>query len=186
MALNWWEEDPDLIKGADKIPEQKDLSKLSRLVKEMQETEADIELWKAALAEKTKHLASLRTVQIPEALQDVGLRNLTTADGAYVEIKPFYSGECDTPEHFEWLEKNGEADIAKVTLELRFPLSKTEELDKMRAYLDEKGLPYSEDVTVHHSTLKRWIKDMVEKGKPLDRELFNIQTGFIATVEQKR
>lgn len=186
MTEAWWEKDPEALKEQTPVPSEQKLSKLANLVKEMGELEADIELWESLLSEKKKELNSYRFSKVPDLMTEIGIKNFTTTEGKKVAIKSYYKGECETPEAYNWLATNGHMDIAKVVVSVALPMSEIKDLNKIRGFLENEEIAFTESTGVHHQTMKAWLRHMIEDGKPLDRELFRVETGFFATVENTK
>ena len=112
---------------------------------------------------------------IPEALESLGLDELKTASGLKVSIKESIHARLShstKAEAINWLDENGHAGIVKRKVQVDFDREESEEAMALLADLQGKFPAVFVDETVHPSTLRSFVKGLVEDGEDFPRELF--------------
>lgn len=147
--------------------EEYDQSKLDWLVG-MLGTEFPICILEEAARLYRKSLDHLENTVLPDLLMEEGLGKVVTNDGLEVEIKTEYSPKIvDEVEFFNWMDTQGGASLYKQI----FRFGKGEDLSAVRDALMEAGVSYEEKTEIHHQTLKKFVKDMVEIGAEIPADL---------------
>jgi hypothetical protein len=160
------------------IPAEEKLASLSKLAREQLELEQEIARIESELSEKKKAYTELSEIKVPDLMDELGIDEFKLANGVRVTVAPFYSGKITDPKAYEWLEANGEEAIIKGEVNVPFP--KGFDKKKLRLFVkiaEEVGLTAQIGEQVHPSTLRAWIKDMIQTGKQFPRELFNVYVG---------
>jgi len=160
------------------IPAQEKLESVSKLAQEQLALEQEIARIEAELSEKKKAYSELSEIKIPELMEEIGIDEFRLANGVRVSVNPFYSGKITDIAAYKWLEENGEADIIKGEVSIPFPKGFSKQ--HLRAIVNvskELGLDAQVGEQVHPSTLRAWIKEMIQSGKQFPRELFNVYVG---------
>jgi len=168
------------------IPSDEKLAGLSKLAHEQHALEQDIAQIEAILADKKKLYNEISELKLPELMDELGIDQFNLANGIKVKVSPFYSGKITDQAAYKWLEENGEADIIKGEVNVPFP--KGFDKQKLRLFVkvaEELGLAANIGEQVHPSTLRAWIKDMIQSGQQFPRELFNVYVGKRAKLSLK-
>lgn len=160
------------------IPAEEKLMSLSKLGLEQFNLEQEINAIETMLDEKKKAHRELAEVKIPELLDELGFDEFKLSNGVKVSVQPYYSAKITDMKAYEWLEQNKHADIIKGEVSIPFP--KGYDKAKLKAIYNiakEFGLQADIGEQVHPSTLRAWVKDMVQTGQIFPRELFNVYVG---------
>ena len=160
------------------VPPEEKLLNLSKLAREQLDLEQEIARIEADLSDKKKKFSELSELKIPELMDELGIDEFRLTNGVKVSIAPFYSGKITDPAAYKWLEDNKHADIIKGEVSIPFPKGFSKE--KLKAIYNiskEFGLQADIGEQVHPSTLRAWIKDMIQTGQQFPRELFNVYVG---------
>jgi len=168
------------------IPSDEKLASLSKLAHEQHAIEQDIAQIEANLADKKKLYNEISEIKLPEVMDELGIDQFNLANGIKVKVSPFYSGKITDTKAYTWLEENNEADIIKGEVVIPFP--KGFDKQKLRMIVkvaEELGLSANVGEQVHPSTLRAWIKDMIQSGQQFPRELFNVYVGKRAKLSLK-
>ena len=176
--LNYVEEETDAV-----LPNEDKLGRLTALAREQLKLQHEIEDMQLRLKGRQEALEKISEHEIPELMFEIGTKSIQLLDGRWLKINPFYSGKITGPECYDWLEQNGYADIVKTNIVVAMKMSDVDKAAAVRKLLHDNGIDWDENSGVHHSTLKAWIKDTINSGKPIDRDLFNVFTGFRATIK---
>lgn len=148
------------------------LEKKEDLEQKISEQEKLIKKDKELLRELTENL-------IPDLMNEMGLSEFKTKDGKTVSIEKFYSASI-SKDRFEtaseWLRETNNDGIIKH--EILVPVGReTELLEKVTAILSEAGVGFENKESVHHSTLRAFVKERIENGQPLPLDLFGVHIG---------
>jgi len=176
--LNDAKEDTEAV-----LPNEDKIGRLTALARQQLAVQHEIEDLQLRLKGRQEVLEKLSEHEIPELMFEIGSKSVQLLDGRWLKINPFYSGKITGPECYDWLEANGYGDIVKTNITVAMKMSDTEKSAAVRKLLHDAGIDWDENHGVHHSTLKAWIKDTINSGKPIDRDLFNVFTGFRATIK---
>lgn len=162
------------------------LTGVSALAKRAKSLEKEIEEHEATLKGAKERYRKLTEETIPEALAEMGMSSFKMEDGSSIDIKPFYSAsisEARRAEAFQWLRDHGFDDIIKNTVSVRFGRGEDELAARAINLLRAQGFPVEQTEKIEPQTLKAWVKERVEKGQPVDSELFGVFIGQKAVIK---
>ena len=114
---------------------------------------------------------------IPEMMQEAGVSLLKLDDGSTIEVKPFYAAkipESRVEEAFGWLRSNGFEDLIKNTVTASFNRGQDNQVSELIKVCEEHGFAYNKKEKVEPMTLKAFVKEQVEGGKPLPFDMFGV------------
>lgn len=166
----------------------KDVMKtLSSLVKTLRRIEDQI----ADSEEHTKVLKGekhrLSTELIPSLMAEMGTERIDV-DGVAVTIKPIVHAsipEGRREEAFGWLRSSGNEDIIKNDVVLSFGKGSDNVVKSLIADLAGQGFSPQHKVHVHPMTLKAFIREQMEKGAPINLDLFGAYVLNTAEIRRK-
>lgn len=136
-------------------------------------------------------IRELEMTLLPDALTQVGLSSIKLDNGVEIEVQPFYScSVSDTnPEEkakaIKWLRDNSHSQLIKQEFKVPFKAGDNKTADKFRAALIKAGRVFKESESVNAQTLKSFMKEQLEAGKPFPMDIFRAYTGKKATVVTK-
>lgn len=171
-------EDTDIV-----LPKEDSLGRLTSLARTQLEIERQIEELEIIIAGRKEALKKVSEREIPELMMEIGAREIKLLDGRKLTIKPFYSGKITDDSAYDWLEENGYGDIVKVAMTIKTTASDEERTTKIRKLLHDNAVEWDETQGVHSSTLNAFIKETISSGKPIDRPLFNVYTGWRTSIK---
>jgi hypothetical protein len=110
----------------------------------------------------------LTLITIPEAMDAVGLKETTLLDGSKLSVKDDLNvsvTQANQAAAYAWLRELGHGAVIKqsMTVDLR-TLESPELLAPILEELDELELQHSTAESIHHSTLKSLVKELLESG----------------------
>ena len=146
---------------------------------------ADLE---AMLKEKQIKRRRLADVDLPEAMLSLQLSSVKLANGFKLEIVDILSAsisKANAPAAHEWLREQGHGDVIKTSISVEFP--RGEEETARETYTELRGkntgaVSFSENV--HPQTLKKLVRELIEKGDNIPFDVFGVWTGKQAHVTQ--
>jgi hypothetical protein len=157
-----------------------DMQGLSEAVKSLvqwQQTEVAKQEELKSIQDKIKKLSE---EIIPEAMLTLGLDQfkldnglkLSVVDNVYAHIS-----EEKKPEAYNWLRDNNLGSIIKNEIGVQFDKTQDAEAMDLKARLSSEGLPVTHKESIHPSTLRSTVKELVKKGVAVPEDTFNIYIG---------
>ena len=182
MSLtNLFEDDAGALKVSDD-----QVSGIAGLAKRAKMLEKEIADMEQVLAERNEQYRKLTEQTIPEAMAETGMKKFVMEDGSSIDIKPFYGAsipKARQAEAYQWLRDNGFDDIIKNTVSVRFGRKEDELCSRLLTLLGEQGYPAEQTEKIEPQTLKAWVKERIEKGQPVDTDLFGVFIGQKAVIK---
>ena len=169
----------------DKI-EENTMKSLSSLVKDLDQLTIDINKKEEELKslKLQKHLMS--TEQIPTMMDEMGVQRLDV-ENLSVSLKPLINASIPPTrreEAYQWLRENDLDDIIKNDVIMSFGKGEDNMAGDIMYELEQRGMHPEKKTHIHSMTLKAFIRERVEKGLPIDLDLFG---AFVArTADIKR
>mgnify|MGYP001191099387 CR=1 FL=1 len=161
---------------------------LSDLVKHLRDKNEQIiqceEYLKQLKAEKQR----IATEQIPMLMDEMGIERVDV-DGATVQLKPFVSASIPADrrqEAFAWLREHGLDDIIKNDVIVSFGRGEDNVAGDVMYDLEQKGFHPEKKTHIHAMTLKAFVKERVEKGLPIDLDMFGAYVARTADVKRNK
>lgn len=162
------------------------LASVSALVRNQVRLQNIVERMEEELKKMKEELDTVSKKLLPDAMQELGLSSITTSDGAKLTISPFYSAHI-TDEHREaahdWLRETGNDGIIKTKVVVPFNKGEMEMVKRCMATLKKAKFDAQADESIHHSTLKAFVKERIEAGQPIPQDLFGVFVGNIAKIK---
>ncbi len=158
---------------------------LSQLVRQLRNIEQQIEDTEQHLKTLKAEKQKLSIESIPNLMDEMGVERLDV-DGVSVERKLIVQASipvANREEAFEWLRDNHLDDIIKNDVVCSFGKGQDNLAGDVVGILQEKGFPVTTKTYVHPSTLKAFVKERFENGKPIDLDMFG---AFITNAAQIR
>jgi len=109
-------------------------------------------------------------------------------DGVSVERKLIVQASIpvgNREEAFEWLRDNQLDDIIKNDIICSFGKGQDNLAGDVVGILQDKGFPVTTKTYVHTSTLKAFVKERFENGKPIDLDMFGAFITNAAQIKRK-
>lgn len=168
------------------VPTDAALKGLHKLATQQINLENTIAGMEETLKITKKDLEKLATITIPSAMDEIGIPMFKTSDGYTVEIKPFVSAsisEARKPKAHAWLIKNKHGDLIKRVMAVG--IGRDAKLAKeVEKFLKSKKVNFDTKEAVHPGTLKAFVREQVEAGKPFPLELFGAFMGQKSTISK--
>ena len=160
--------------------------KLSGLVRRYNEKQQQIEETENYLKGLKEEKQRIAFEQIPMLMDEMGIERIDV-DGAIVKLKAFVSASIPADrkqDAFNWLREHGLDDIIKNDIIVSFGRGQDNKAGDMMYDLEQKGFHPEQKTHIHSMTLKAFVRERVEKGLPIDLDMFG---AFVArTAEVKR
>ena len=155
-------------------------NKQLKLATQVAELEADLKA-------KKEELRLTSEQELPDAMQQAGLTQITLSSGEKISINEFYNAhisKANQEKAYEWLATNGHEGLIKNEVLLKFGREETEVVDETVSALQSRGLSPEVRQSVHPSTLKAFVKEQITSGNDIPTEPFGIYIGTKATIKK--
>jgi hypothetical protein len=160
---------------------------LSDLVRKLRAVDSDIDKAEQALKGFKKERQKLTTELIPGVMDEMGVERLDV-DGVTVTRKLIVSASIpdeNREQAFDWLRENGLDDIIKNDVVVSFGRGEDNAAKNAVGILREQGFDPDIKTHIHAMTLKAFIKERVEDGKPINLDLFGAYVVNAAEIRRK-
>jgi len=154
----------------------KDIDRVTALAGLLIGTAARIERIEAELAAARADYLRVEREDLPELMREVGLSHLTLTNGVEVivseEVTASITEERRAAAH-AWLREHNFGGLIKTLVTVPFGRGEEEDARRLASRIaEEHEVALTE--TVHPQTLKAFVKEQVEDGKPLPFDLFGV------------
>lgn len=159
---------------------------VASLAKRAKALEKEIEDLEAVVSERKGQQRKLLEETLPAVLSEMGMKSFKMEDGSSIEIKPFYGAtikEERRNEAFTWLREHGYDDIIKNIVSVQFGRGEDELCARLLGLLGGEGFPARQAEKIEPSTLKAWVKEMVDRGNAFPTDLFGAYMGQKAIIK---
>ena len=146
------------------------LDNIAALVDNMREQKRTVEHLTAELEAASGVLNRMSMVDIPEAMELVGLTEVKLTGGAVLKVKDdlnAYINETNRAAGFAWLREKGLGSIIKEDLVIDMRVVNEESKQLLLKMLGYEEIETTVKESIHAATLKSAVKDMLAKGLTL-------------------
>ena len=160
---------------------------LSNLVRQVEELNKELDIAESHLKKLKQEKHKLQTDAIPALMDEMGVDRLDVGDVS-VTLKPFVSASIPQDrraEAHQWLRENGLDDIIKNDVVLSFGRGEDETAHSIMLDLEQRGFHPESKTHIHSMTLKAFVKERVEKGLPIDLDMFGAYVAKTADIKRK-
>jgi hypothetical protein len=160
---------------------------LSDLVRKLRSVEKEIEDAEAHVKALKQEKHKLSVENIPALMDEMGVERLDV-DGVTVVRKMMVHASIPSDrkdEAFGWLRSEGLDDIIKNDVTISFGKGEDNVAGDLVGRLEAEGYGPSQKTYVHPSTLKAFVKERFESGKPIDLDMFGAFVANAAEIRRK-
>jgi hypothetical protein len=163
-----------------------DLDSLSNSCKSLVKWLGVVEAKENELKDVKEQVRKLAEEIIPEAMQQLNLDQLKLDNGVKISILDnvyAHISEAKKPDAYNWLRDNGLGAIIKNEIAVQFDKTQDSDAIALKDRLSNEGLPVTHKESIHPSTLKSTVKELVKKGINVPEDTFNIFIGKKAKIQ---
>lgn len=160
---------------------------LSDLVRKLRSVEKEIEDAEAHVKALKQEKHKLSIENIPSLMDEMGVDRLDV-DGVTVSRKMMVHASipaANKDDAFAWLRDNGLDDIIKNDVTCSFGKGEDNVAGDVIGLLQERGFDPKTKTHIHPSTLKAFVKERIENGKPIDLDMFGAFVANAAEIKRK-
>lgn len=128
---------------------------------------------------------ALRTERedLPDLMQECGLQSVTLEDGSKIEVREEVDAaitEATRSRAMAWLTDNDFGGLIKTVVSVEFERGLVSEARQLADNLNGEGLFANLKETVHPQTLRAFVREQMQDGRPIPVDLFNVHPYNIA------
>lgn len=150
--------------------------------------EAELAIQEGIVEATKKRIFALQMKELPDAMTEIGLSNITLTNGAQVKVAPFY--QCSISEEetelktkaLKWLRTNGAGALIKHEFKCALGVEAEKMVASLRGFLNRHSVPFKDGQSVNAAKLKSYMKECIEGAKPFPMDIFRGYSGKKATV----
>lgn len=140
------------------------------------------------LKAKKEELRLCQEQELPDAMSEAGLSQITLSSGEKISINEFYSAhisKANQQQAYQWLVDNGHEGIIKNEVSLKFARGESAIVDETVLALKSRGLSPEVKQSIHPSTLKAFVKEQLTTGNDVPTEPFGVYIGTKAIIKKE-
>ena len=124
-------------------------------------------------------------------MTELGMSSTTMVDGSKVDVvENIYVSIPKDPDKsracYEWLENNGLGDIIKNQVGMSFGKGENQEAKLLEDTIKNLGFIPEVKVSVHPSTLKATVRQLIKDGKTVPDNMFSLFIGQKTKITKKK
>ena len=187
----------------DVAPASNELGAIADMAQQMFDLEEEIVAIELSLKQKKQDLNKLANQDLPDLMQELNIKDFSLNNGAKVKVEDVVSAsvpsqssiirakgdekaelEIRQQQCFEWLRANGGAELIKSNVEVQFGRDEDALCNEFTQELKNRSLHYKRAIGVHPATINSFIKEKIDNGQNIPRDLFKIYEGRRAKIRK--
>ena len=183
MAIDFEKDQQDAMSRTENI------QSLADQVQRLEGVLRRIELSENNLKDLKKEHQRISGEVIPTMMSEMGLSELKLQDGSHLKVSTSYRAtitEANKEAAFNWLRENGLGDIIKNEISVSFGRNEDNKAADYAALAQERGYQPTQKLKVEPMTLKALVRERIEAGKEMPKELFNVFVGNKTTIKRNK
>ncbi len=160
------------------IPQTEGIAELSDMATALYLAELKVEEAEEALKSAKAAARKIAEVDIPELMNDIGMREFTTRSGIKLSIQNITAASITADRKSEahaWLDEHDQGHIIKRNVVVGFSKGEGDKAKALRTQLEADGMTVKTEEGVHSSTLRSWAKTQLEDGADIPMDLFGVK-----------
>lgn len=167
------------------LPSNEALEQLGKMAIQATTLEGEITSVEKILKAKKAALAKLLEADIPQLMQEFGLADIRTTDGARIQIDESWHASVTGPKKpfvIQWLLDHNHGDIVKSSVTVQFDKGQDEVAGSLMAGLVENGFTPTRAQDVHTGSLKSLVRELVDEGEDVPLEELGVYRRTVAKI----
>lgn len=169
-----------------KLPEDK-MERLVALAKRYKQEKFAVSEATDLLAKRKAEFMRTEREAIPTLLEELGMKDFTLDDGTKIAVADDCAASLTDETRaagLDWLIKNKHGGLIKTQVSVSHSRGEREKALELIKTLDELGIRADLQESVHHTTLKAFVRERLEKGDPIPMDVFNVFPYSKATIKE--
>ena len=162
------------------------MGKIGAVANDVADTDQEINDLEDKLKVKKDYKKHLAENVLPNLFAEVGLSELKLADGRHLKVGNYYGAsikEAKKEAAFAWFRNNGFGDLIKNQVSCSFGKDEDSKALGLVSKLNELGYDSNTREWVEPSTLRAFVREQHEAGKPLPMDLLGAYVGQKTTIK---
>jgi hypothetical protein len=160
---------------------------ISDLVRQHVELSKELTVIESQASSVKDRIRRIETELLPEKMNEMGMTKVEI-DGNEVSVSTFVSARLpkdpmQRQQAFQHLRELGCGDFIKNTVSISFPVTQDNRAKALADDLSNQGYTTETNTWVENPTLRKVVKEQVDKGSPINLDLFNGFIGFITKIK---
>jgi len=151
------------------------------------EIKARVEHLETALKEAKAELRRLLDVELPAAMNELGVEQIKLQDGSVLELRQVIDARiprAKAAEALAWLREHGYGDLIKHEVVARFAAGEEKGASVVQQAAEQAGADVTVKETVHPQTLKAWARERLAEGEEIPDDLFGLYVGETVKIKE--
>lgn len=147
------------------------------LAKRLVEEKAELKRLETEAKEAKKALLKTERNDLPDLMMELGLTQIKLENGMVVEVKEDCTASLTAATKgaaFAWMIENNFGGLIKTEVSIPYGRGEREQAVELVKTLDAQDIKADLSESVHHSTLKAFVKERLAEGDSIPMELFNV------------
>lgn len=166
------------------------VERVAALVELMAKKGAAIDAAEEALRVLKEEYRRIEQESLPDLMNELGISEIKLTDGTSVAVEEAVTAQISEdrrPAAHAWLKANGFGGLIKSVVSVAFERGEEEVAQRAAQLLaDETGHTASMEERVHPATLRSFVKEQMEAGKPPPFDVFGINAFNKAKIKAPR
>lgn len=163
------------------------LGPVGKLVEKALLAKEEIDRIQLMMDEAVSSYKQIIEVRLPEAMDAVGCSKFRHDKSGFtvsvVQQLATAIAKTNQKKAFKWLELNDHGDLIKNEISIRLPRGDNDlSKDILDSLINGFGIVADNKPSVHPQTLKAWVKEQLEKGVDVPKDLFGIYQNRVAKI----
>lgn len=153
------------------------LEDLVGMASALRDVTSSIEEGEKALKSLKDRQRSLKEEVLPLAMEEIGLKSFTLDSGETISVSEEITASIPAPKRedaYLWLKDKGFGGLIKTQVTASFDKGGLDEAVALSGALRQQGLSTSLVQSVHHSTLKAFVKEQLKSSEDFPMDLFGV------------
>ena len=154
------------------------IDKISNIANEQVAKKVELTQLEGDVKRVKKEYIQISQVDLPEAMQSVGMQSFTLENGSSISVKDQMRASLPKKNKAEvanWLKEHGAGSLIKDTIVVEFPKGDASRAEELIDLLVEKGFSnWYEDISINTGSLKALAKEKLAQGDDVPLELMGI------------
>lgn len=166
------------------------LKQVSQLVAAIRSQRSVVANMETQLKDAQRHLRLLEEEDLPAALDEAGIPEFKTADGAHVKVEQkLYMSvpKKNKPAVASWLLGHGHGSLVQSDVVVKFKKGEADRVNQAVDLLAEHGFPgVHVDESMHTGQLKALVRELLDDGEDVPLDLFGAYVKRVASVSEAK
>lgn len=163
------------------------MEQIVALAQRLVDEKAELKRLEDEVKDAKKALLKTERSDLPDLMMELGLTQIKLENGMVVDVKDDCTASLTAATKgaaFKWMIENNFGGLIKTEVSIPYGRGEREQAVELVKTLDAQDIKADLSESVHHSTLKAFVKERLAEGDAIPMELFNVYPFNKATVKK--